>query len=125
MSRYILIPNNGFHHNKQNSFNGFDSYSLVPAEGFNEQSKSIQIPSGLNPYDNIYTRVKNKNKLKRLLLKLSKTEIGRNKDGFVTDGHNVLHDIRFDNAVLDICNGVFLDYYENFYCLLRRFGITF
>ena len=126
MSRYLLIPNNGFHHDKhQNSFNGFDSYSLVPSEGFNEQSKSIQIPSGLNPYDNIYTRVKNKNKFKRLLLKLSKTEIGRNKDGFVTDGHNVLHGIRFDNAVLDICNGVFSDYYENFYCLLRRFGITF
>ena len=126
MSRYLLIPTNVFQLDKQqSSLNGFESYSLTPAEGFNEQSKNIKIPTGLNPYNDVYTRVKNKNKFKRLLLKIAKTDIGRNKDGFVTDGHNVLRGISFDNAVLDSCNGRFSDYYESFYCLLRRFGITF
>ena len=126
MSRYLLVPTDAFRHDKHHStLNGFDSNSLVPVEGFNAQSKNVIIPSGLNSYNDVYTKVKNKNKFKRLLLKIAKTDIGRNKDGYVTDGHNVLHGISYDNAVLDSCNGIFSDYYETFYCLLRRYGITF
>ena len=108
-----------------NTRSGSDTYFLVPTEGFQSESREIQLPSGLNPYPKLHLRVTNKKKFKKMLLKLLKANITRNKDGFVTDGNNILHGIDYNNAVVDSCNGNFFKSYEEFYCLLRKFGITF
>ena len=98
---------------------------MIPTEGFYSEPRELQLPSGLNPYAEFYKNIKNKNKFIKLLLQLAKTDIGRNLDGVVTDKQNILHGISFNDAILNSCNGIFLDSYEEFYCLLRRFGITF
>jgi len=42
----------------------------------------------------------------------------------VTVGSRVM-DAKFDDFVLDCCNGEFSKCYEEMYCLLRKNGITF
>ena len=108
-----------------NFSNNQDSYVLVPTDGFHDEPKEIKLPKGLNPNKELYKNVKNTKKLKKLLLRLSRTEIGRTKDGFVADKNNVLHNIDFNHAIINTCNGKFSESHEEFYCLLRKFGITF
>ena len=108
-----------------NFSNNQDSYVLVPTDGFHDEPKEIKLPKGLNPNKELYKNVKNTKKLKKLLLRLSRTDIGRTKDGLVTNKNNVLHNINFTDAIIDSCNGKFLKSYEEFYCLLRKFGIIF
>ncbi len=124
MSRYLLVPSetsNGSEHFSDKQ----DSYFLIPTEGFHGAPKVLKLPKGLNSNKDIYRKVKNKKKLRKLLLRLSKTDIGRTKDGFVTDKNNVLHNINFTDAIINSCNGKFFESHEEFYCLLRKFGITF
>ena len=124
MSRYLLVPSetsNGSEHFSDKQ----DSYFLIPTEGFHGAPKELKLPKGLDPNKELYKNVKNKKKLKKLLLRLSRTDIGQTKDGFVTDKNNVLHDINFIDAIINSCNGNFLKSHEEFYCLLRKFGITF
>ena len=108
-----------------NFSNNQDSYVLVPTDGFHDEPKEIKLPKGLNPNKELYKNVKNTKKLKKLLLRLSRTDIGRTKDGLVTNKNNVLYNINFTDAIIDSCNGKFLKSYEEFYCLLRKFGIIF
>ena len=123
MSRHLLVPSEIW--GPENFSNEQDSYVLVPTDGFHGEPKEIKIPKGLNPYKELYKNVKNKKKLKKLLLRLSRTDIGRTKDGLVADKNIVLHNINFIDAILNSCNGKFLESYEEFYCLLRKYGITF
>ena len=115
MSRYILIAGNR---------NVPGQYLLLSAEGFNKQVKEVKLPYNLNPHAWVYTKAKDVGKLKRLLFKLSKTNIERTKDGFVHDSNGTIN-INYDNAVVSSCNGVFSSSLEQFYRLLRKNGITF
>ena len=102
-------------------------YLLVPVEGFDRQTKELTIPDGLvvNSYEYLYKHVSDKDKLKNLLLRLSKSEISQNEHGLVKHENNILDGVIFNNAVIDSCNGQYLEYYEPFYKLLRKFGIVF
>ena len=124
MSRYLLVPS-GAWNGSENFSSKQDSYFLVPTQGFHGEPKEVKLPKGLNSNEEVYKNVKNKKKLKRLLLRLSRTDIGRTKDGFVADKNDVLHDINFTDAIINSCNGNFFESYEEFYCLLRKFGIIF
>lgn len=114
MSRYLLIPVN-----KQgcNDVNG----KLLPMEKFNEQAKEVDVFSGLlvPPPKGVGLDV-----CGSLMMRLAKTPVGRSKDGYVTDGGKET-DVKYDDALRDISNGIFLDKYERFYCILREHGITF
>ena len=124
MSRYLLVPSETW--NRSERFSGTqDSYILMPTDGFHGEPKEIKLPKGLNPNKELYKNVKNKKKLKKLLLRLSRTDIGRTKDGLVADKNTVLHNINFTDAIINSCNGKFFESYEEFYCLLRKFGIIF
>ena len=124
MTRYLLVPSEVW--NGSESFSSKqDSYFLVATEGFHGGAKELKLPKGLNPNKELYKNVKNKKKLIKLLLRLSRTEIGRTKDGLVADKNNVLHNVNFDHAIINSCNGKFFESYEEFYCLLRKLGITF
>ena len=102
-------------------------YLLVPVEGFDEQTKELVIPAGLvvNSYEDLYKHVSDKDKLKKLLLKLSKSEISRNVNGLVKHKDKILDGVIFNDAVIDSCNGRYLECYEPFYEILRKFGIIF
>ena len=92
MSRYILTPRNG-------DCETPDIFDLVPTEGLSEQIKSIELPAGLLPrlYDG--KKVKSNLMLDKLLMKISKANIHRSKDGFVTVGSRVI-DTKFDDFVV-------------------------
>ena len=117
MSRYILLPSKADAPGKQ-------SYFLLPVEGFNQQVKNITLPVNLNPHNRLYAKVKDVGKLKRLLFKLSKTDIQRTKDGFVNDNDETVN-VDYDHGIVSSCNGRFSSAFEKFYCLLRKHGITF
>ena len=126
MSRFLLVPSEACQRNQATELSSkSDSYFLIPTEGFHGEPREVQLPNGLNPYEELYKKIKNKKKFKKLLLQLAKTDIGRNMNGVVIDKRNILHGISFNDAILNSCNGIFLDSYEEFYRLLRRCGITF
>ena len=115
MSRYILTPNVRENECKNRTFH------LTPTEGITEQVKTIELPKELVPNNN---QMNSNSKFIDLPVKLSKVNIGRNKDGFITIG-NKIQDIKFDSFVADCCNNQFKEEYENIYCMLRNSGITF
>ena len=118
MARFILAPREGVSNNDE------DIFLLLPTEGLSEPSKSIELPSGLVPrLDNVHN-TESKRILDKLMMKITKANISRNKDGLVTVGSKVM-DSNFDDFVLDCCNGKFSKCYEELYCLLRKNGITF
>ena len=114
MSRYIIVP-------KQEDQNIF---KLIPTEGLTDQIKEIELPEGIIPNINDRKQIKSGKDLTDLMLKFSKSNVGRSKDGFITVENKVL-EIKFDDFVVDCCNGIFREKYENVYCLLRNHGITF
>ena len=118
MSRFILTPKS---HDTETEGNIF---LLAPTEGLSEPSKSIELPSALVPQLNKVDNAESKKILNKLMMKIAKANIARNKDGLVTVGSKVM-DSNFDDFVLDCCNGEFSKCYEEMYCLLRKNGITF
>ena len=112
MSRYVL-----FHGSEPGLF------ALIPADGFGNQVKEIKLPEGI-VHMNIFSKVQNRNRLANLLYKILKTEVHRTKDGLVADKYNTLN-IRYDDAIVNCCNGLFFNSFEKLYCLLRKNGITF
>ncbi len=119
MSRYILAPGNSGSEAHSN-----ETFQLVPTEGLSEQMKVIELPTGLVPQLYNVRKVESNQILDKLLLKISKANISRSKDGLVTVGSRVIN-IKFDDFVVDCCNGQFSECYEELYCLLRKNGITF
>ena len=119
MSRYILTPRNGDSETPDNEI-----FHLVPTEGLSEQMKNIELPIGLVPRLYNAKQVNASQILDKLMMKISKANIHRSKDGFVTVGSRVI-DTKFDDFVVDCCNGQFSECYEELYCLLRKTGITF
>ena len=95
-------------------------FLLIPAKGNSAESRKITLPAGLveNTYAELYKKVSDQNKLRRLLLKLAKAEIGYDKDGLVKHKDGTLQRIYFDDVVTDSCNGNFAPFYEPFYALL-------
>ena len=94
MSRFILAPRDGA------STNGEDVVLLLPTEGLSEPNKIIEIPSGLVPrLDNAHN-AESKKILDKLMMKIAKANIVRNKDGLVTVGSRVM-EAKFDDFVLD------------------------
>lgn len=118
MSRYIVIPKQEGEHTAR------DVFHLIPTEGIIEQIKDIELPEGIIPNITENRQVHSEKEFNNLLLKFSKANIGRSKDGFITIGSKV-SDIKFDDFAVDCCNGVFKEEYENVYCILRNYGITF
>ena len=102
-------------------------YLLVPVDDLENGGKEITIPEGLgvNPFEELYVRVSDVDKLKNLLLRLTKAGIYPNDDGFVKHKDIDLNGVLFEDAVVDSCNGNYLHCYESFYELLRKFGIVF
>ncbi len=119
MSRYILAPGNGDSETCDN-----ETFNLLPTEGLSEQIKSIELPRALVPRLCNVRKVESNQILDRLVMKISKTNISRSKDGLVTVGSKVIN-TKYDDFVVDCCNGQFLECYEELYCLLRKNGITF
>ena len=117
MSRYVLFPGG-----MQNA--GKQSYFLIPVDGFSQSMKKVTLPANLCPYDWIFLKVDDTERLKKLLIKLSKTEIQRTKDGLVIDNNDSIM-IDYNDAMVSSCNNSFSSKFENFYCLLRKHGITF
>ena len=103
MSRYIISPS----HYK-------DVYMLLPSEGISEQIKTIELPKGIFPDFNC----------NELLIKLSKADVQRSKDGLILI-KNKQFNIKYDDFVNNCCSGDFKTYYEPIFCHLRDCGITF
>ena len=117
MSRYILLPTDQKGETKS-------TYILIPTEGLNEgQEKKIQMPNNLNTFDDVYQDIINKDKFKSFMLKLSKTDIYVNKDGFPADRETVLGGVSMQFAILDYCNDLYSHVYEKFYMLLGKHGV--
>ena len=102
----------------------YNIFQLIPTEGLTELIKHIELPEGVIPKIYETMKVNDNEQFNKLMLKFSKANIGRNKDGLITINNKVLG-IRFDDFAVDSCNGIFKEEYENVYCLLRNFGITF
>ena len=114
MSRYLLLP-------KVIRVSEDDQLVLVPMEKFTEQIRTVDVPKGLLvplPPE------MNSDMGRALLIKLSKSGLGRSKDGFLIVGNKVMN-FKYDDAIINICRGDFSDVYEEFYCILRSLGITF
>ena len=114
MSRYILTPGQC-----QTDDPTKEPFFLVP-EGIGEKPRYIEIPKGLVP--RLSTR---KSNVTNMLLKLSKTDVSRSKDGFLKIRNRVLNNVNYDKFILDCCSGKFSSCYENIYCELRKNGVTF
>ena len=101
-------------------------YLLIPvSEG---EAKTILIPDGLisdDIYKDLEQHVINKNKLKWLLRQLALNDITEDDNGCVVCRDNNAVEIKFRDALIDICNNDFHEKYEKFYALLRNFNITF
>ena len=111
MSRYILLPGESK-----------DTFMLVSSEDV-YQTHTIELPDEL--YDmNIFNNVKNRNRANNLLYRICRSEISKTMDGFVKNGKTKCA-LRFDEAVITCCNNTFKDFFEEFYCILRRCGIIF
>ena len=118
MSRYIIVP-------KLESEDGVDNiFQLIPTEGITELIKEVELPEGIIPKIGEIKKVSSNEQFNNLMLKFTKANIGRNKDGLITINNKVL-EIRFDDFVVDSCNAIFKEEYEKVYCLLRTVGITF
>ena len=110
MSRYLLVPNNG-------------QYKLVPLEGFSLKDRYIILPNKLLD-DTLFNRSRNTKRMIKLLVRLSKIETTRTKDGFIRIGNHILK-INFYDAITRICNNTFSLQDEELYSLLRKEGLTF
>ena len=111
MSRYVLLPGQS-----KNSF------VLVSTEKLN-QVHTVELPEEL--YDmNIFKKVKNRNTANNLLYRICKSEIIKTMDGFVKDGSSKT-DLRFDEVVINCCNNIFKECFEEFYRMLQKYNITF
>lgn len=118
MSRYLLIPKF-----KRNDKSNIETFSLVPAEGFNGQVKEVDLPLNIVPKQK-YKNNQQKKSFEIFMQKLDRVNIRRNKDGLLNIGNKVT-DINFDDFVKDCCERKFSVCYEGVYCSLRENGITF
>ena len=116
MSRYILTP--AIKEGQENIFH------LMPTEGIIEQSINIELPYDIIPKYDVSGCKRSEKRLNNFLLKLSKANIRKSKDGLIVYGSKVFN-TKFDDFVMDCCNHVFLDKYEYLYVILRTLGITF
>ena len=111
MSRYILLPGA-----TKNLF------VLVSTEDLN-QTLTVELKEELYDMD-IFNTVKNRNTANNLLYRICKSNISKTMDGFVKDGNNEC-DLRFDEAVINCCNNIFTECFEEFYHMLKKYGIVF
>ena len=111
MSRYILLPGA-----TKNLF------VLVSTEDLN-QTLTVELKEELYDMD-IFNNVKNRNTANNLLYRICKSNISKTMDGFVKDGNNKC-DLRFDEAVINCCNNIFMECFEEFYRILQKYGIEF
>ena len=109
MSRHILIPNGGI-------------YELIPIDQSLPKEKVI-LPKELLT-DNMFNNVQDKAKLNRLLSKMSRTGISRTNNGQIKDNSTCLN-INFDDAIVSCCDGNFNEKFNDFYSVLKYYGITF
>ena len=109
MSRNLLIP----------QANG--TFLLHPVDG--EKERQVKLPKGLVD-GSIFGKVNDSEACKKLLISVLKTDISRDKNGFVNDIINT-YEIKYDDALINICNKNFLETHEKLYALLRNFGVTF
>lgn len=98
-----------------------DIVVLLPMDKFNSQKRTIEVSEDLFLAP---PKAISSNAGLKLMMRLSKTSIGRSKDGFVTDGCKTTG-INYDDAIASICNKEFSEIFEDFYCILRKHGITF
>ena len=111
MSRYVLLPGQS-----KNSF------LLVSTEKLN-QVHTVELPEEL--YDmNIFKKVKNRNTANNLLYRICKSEISKTMDGFVKDGNSRI-DMKYDDVIINCCNNVFKECFEEFYRMLQKYNIMF
>ena len=73
---------------------------------------------------NIFNNVANRNTANNLLYRICKSEISKTVDGFVKDGNNKVN-LRFDEGVINCCNNIFKQRFEEFYRILQRYNIMF
>lgn len=110
MSRYLLAPNNG-------------QYKLIPLEGFSLKEIHVNLPE--NIFDTtIFNKTRNGKRMVRLLVRLSKIDASRTKDGLIRIGNHILR-INYYDAISRICNNKFTVQHEELYSLLRQHGVTF
>ena len=103
MARYIISPSQCK-----------ELYLLLPTEGISDEIKTIELPKEIFPWFDYSD----------LLIKLAKTDVQRNKDGFILI-RNKPTKIKFDDFVHDCTKGNFKICYEPVFCELRECGITF
>ena len=103
MSRYIFSPS----YCKGN-------FLLLPTEGISDHVKTIELPDGVFPNFSY----------NELLIKLSKANVQRSKDGVIMIDNKPMN-VKFDDFVQDCCNKNFKECYEPIFCSLRHIGVTF
>ena len=111
MTRYILLP--------KTSTNCFTLQSTI-----DDNSKDILISTDIISDMSIFDTVNNKHRLKKLLILLTEKCIFRTKNGFIGDNNSVIN-IKYDEVIIDTCNNIFKEEFEQFYCMLRNNDITF
>lgn len=104
-------------------------YILFPADGDSSDVKTISVPEGLifnELYMDLRDEVINKSKLKMIVDTLARHDITESKDGSMMQGDKKIADgIDLRAALIDCCNGIFLEKYEKFYKILRKCDIVF
>jgi len=110
MTRYLLAPDN-------------HQYNLIPLEGFSAKERRVILPNNLLDVT-LFNRSQNLKRLIKLVVRLSKVDVSRTKDGFIRVGNDILK-INYYDAVVRICNRKFAFQDEELYLLLRKEGLTF
>ena len=108
MSRYVLIPDS-------------ESFNLIPIDQ-SLKNLNVHIPNGLFVDMGVFNQVHEKEKMKGLLHRLSRTNISRTSIGQIKDG-NVCLDVDYDKGLVSCCDGNYDNDYEEYYNLLKHNGI--
>lgn len=101
-------------------------YILFPADDEGDV-KYTQLPKNLvsnDIYEGIKQRVKDRIKLKAILKQLAKNGISESENGGIMLGDDQFSNINLRSALVDTCNNVFYEKYEQFYELLRKLEIN-
>lgn len=98
---------------------------LYPTDSEDSSPKQIKLDDALvESTKNVLERANDQSKVVGLLHRLILDgKLTRTKDGLLSNKDRTFL-VSYDDALVDSCNCKFKQEYEIFYCLLRKYGIT-